>query len=575
MPVPNLAETCQKLLDWSAPLLTEQERTTSEHVVQQFLLPDRAGEKLQQNLINWGQQSQADWSGPVWQNLYLRSRDSLVINSNVFYYLKSKLDKTLATQARVAAALVSCVYSFIEMIDSESLTVDMQKDIPLCMNQYRNIFSSIRRPRTGEDEFCVSSSRAHIVVMAHQSVYLIDVIDNEGNIRSAVDIECDLQWIIKQPTQAKNIGILTTQPRDDWAEEREYLINLCEHNRDAMIAIEQAAFVLCLDEQSPEAISDISRQLLHGSGRDRFFDKSLQFIVFNNGKSGINFEHTGVDGSVMMRLIAHIYNTIDQVSFADKSEVGATYEHKVRELSFELDNHLNLSIDRATCLFQQHIANTQTKVLNFTRFGKNQIKQFGVSPDAFVQLALQLAEYKLYGKCYSAYEAVMTRTFRDGRIDVLYTVSPESMAFIHAIQSVTCSVQEKKDALIRATQKHVARAKECRFGQGVYTHFLALKYRYEQVGQQLGIAELPAIFTDSAYRKLTHSVVCTSTTSEYGVELAGYGPIVDDGYGIRYFTRGDAICFNMTSRTEMLDKLEQMEQYIEQSLLEMAQLMSN
>ena len=92
-------------------------------------------------------------------------------------------------------------------------------------------------------------------------------------------------------------------------------------------------------------------------------------------------------------------------------------------------------------------------------------------------------------------------------------------------------------------------------------------------GHKLGIDSLPDVFTDKGYQILNHSVVCSSTTSDYGIDLAGYGPIVDDGYGIRYFQRDDSICFNMTSRTEMQDNLDKMYIYIEQSLHEMADLM--
>ncbi len=577
MQVPDLNTTCRKLIEWAQPLITEQEITKTREVVEQFLLPGGEGERLQNELLEWdNQQTQSNWSAPVWRNLYLESRDSLVINSNVFYYLKSKRDEKACSQANIAAALISSVYDFIALIDKQVLTADMQKEMPLCMNQYKNLFSSIRIARPGTDEFKVSSSRKHIVVMYHQRIYKLNIINGNGIVRSASAIEFDLNCIISVSEKGQNLGLLTTMQRDAWAESRADLLQLSADNKKAMTVIEEAAFALCLDENNPKEISEISKQLLHGDGRDRFFDKSLQFIVFKNGKTGINFEHTGVDGSVMLRMVGHIYDTIDKVCFDERDISVETKQGlfpNVEEMEFDLDETLKQTISTAADSFKQHTANTQTRVLNFTSFGKNQIKKFGVSPDAFVQLALQLAEYKLYGKCYSAYEAVMTRTFLDGRIDVLYTVSPESTAFINNIRDAGCTAQTKIDSLIKAAEKHIERAKECRFGHGIYTHFLALKYRYKKAGRSIGIDTLPEIFTDKGYQTLNHSVVCTSTTSDYGVELAGYGPIVDDGYGIRYFKRNDSICFNMTSRSDMQDKLELMQFYIEQSLQEMADLM--
>ena len=570
LPVPDLNNTCNKLIEWAQPLLTDEELTRTKKVVDVFLRPDGEGNILQSELIDWANRNALlNWAAPLWLDLYLESRDSLVINSNVFYFLKSKLDEKAYSQAHIAAALIATITNFISLIDEQKLSPDMQKDQPLCMNQYKNLFSSTRIPLPGKDKLKVSSSRKHIVVLHNECMYALTILDDNGNTRSPAAIESDLDKILTECQRGQNVGILTTTGRDCWADNRTALLDISSRNQAAMAKIEEAAFALCLDDNSPEELTDVSRMLLHGDGKNRYFDKSLQFIVFKNGKTGVNFEHTGMDGSVMLRLVGYIYDNIDEISFDSEPEMTSLPE----VIEFDLNHELARTLGKATTTFNQHIANTQTRVLNFTQFGKDQIKKFRVSPDAFVQLALQLAEYKLYGKCYSAYEAVMSRGFLDGRIDVLYTVSPESMTFIRHMQDPGSKEQAKIDALIKAAQKHVERAKECRSGNGIYTHFLGLKSRYKAAGSEIGIDALPGIFTDKAYQALTHSVVCTSTTAEYGVELAGYGPIVEDGYGIRYFKRDDSICFNMTSRTEIQDKLDQMRINIEQSLLEMADLM--
>lgn len=578
MPIPNLDETCQKLLAWSAPLLTEKEQRDTQAEVDRFLEPSGGGETLQHDLIKWqNEDGIANWSSPVWQDLYLESRAPLPINSNVFYYLKSKLDENTNSQAHIAASLIATVYQFMSMVDSKSLSTDMQKDAPLCMAQYDNIFSSIRIPRKGTDEFRVSASRQHIVVMHNGGMFKVQMLDDAGKTKSPIALEAELNLIIDAGEQGPNIGLFTTLQRDVWAQKRIELLSISRSNQRAMEVIEQAAFAVCLDQEHPVEIQDISQQLLHGNGTDRYFDKSLQFVVFGNGKTGINFEHTGVDGSVMLRLVAHIYDHIDQAfahHLTHENQASVQLSGGPAPVLFELNAPLANTLENAESQFFQHISNTQTRVLGFSSFGKEQIKTFRVSPDAFVQVALQLAEHKLYGQCYSAYEAVMTRTFQEGRIDVLYTVSPESLAFIENMRSENGDIATKQQSLIRATQKHTQRANECRTGQGVYSHFLALKYRYKQAGKQLGLAALPGLFNHDGYLALTNSVVCTSTTSEYGVELAGYGPIVDNGYGIRYFIRNDSICFNMTARTGIQANLEAMHFYIEQSLLEMAELMN-
>lgn len=47
----------------------------------------------------------------------------------------------------------------------------------------------------------------------------------------------------------------------------------------------------------------------------------------------------------------------------------------------------------------------------FNGFGKEQIKKVGCSPDAFIQMALQLAYFKDQGKSSLTYEATSARFY--------------------------------------------------------------------------------------------------------------------------------------------------------------------
>lgn len=570
-PIPSLQESCEKFLEWTKPLLNQQEFLNTAGIVAKFISPGGEGEKLQHALIGQAEQKKnKSWDCTTWLDLYLAGRYPLPINSNVFYYLKSKLNINHYSQSQIAAALVSSVLQFNLLIESESLTIDRQKGQALCMEQYKNLFSATRMPRKVKDELVISSTKKHIVVLFKGHLFKLKVLDDNGNIHLFSEIEDALQRILHFTVAGQNIGSLTTLPRDEWAESQIILQKLNKKNSEQLKIIEQALFTLSLDENSPELLLDTSKMLLHGDGKDRYFDKSLQFIVFKNGKTGVNFEHTGMDGSVMLKLIGHIYDTIDK--YPEDKKQKAIIEPE--PLIFELDKRLKTSLVNAKKSFSIAIAATQTRIINFSHFGKSSIKKFALSPDAFVQIALQLAEYKLYGRTTSAYEAIMTRGFLQGRIDVLYTVSMESKAFIENIDNASCDRSTKRALLKKATEKHISRASECRQGMGVHTHFLALINRFENEAKHIGINRLPEIFTDKGYKTLTHNIICTSTTSEYGVELAGYGPVVEDGYGIRYFNRVDSICFNITSRTKNSANLDLMIKYINQALIEMGELMT-
>lgn len=76
--------------------------------------------------------------------------------------------------------------------------------------------------------------------------------------------------------------------------------------------------MICLDEKvdsSDEFVGEDTKngmQILHGSGiqfnsRNRWFDKSLQFVVSEDGVNGLIREHTPSEGPITVNLINHVY----------------------------------------------------------------------------------------------------------------------------------------------------------------------------------------------------------------------------------------------------------------------------
>lgn len=98
------------------------------------------------------------------------------------------------------------------------------------------------------------------------------------------------------------LGLLTSDNRDLWAEARERLWHLSPLNQQFMTTIESSAFVLCLDDVAPVTLNECARELWHGSGRNRWYDKTLQFIVFENGKAGVLGEHGLMEATQVSRM---------------------------------------------------------------------------------------------------------------------------------------------------------------------------------------------------------------------------------------------------------------------------------
>ncbi len=50
----------------------------------------------------------------------------------------------------------------------------------------------------------------------------------------------------------------------------------------------------------------LEREWWHSDGKNRFFDKSFQFIINEDGIAGLNGEHSGVDGSPAWRMTNYV-----------------------------------------------------------------------------------------------------------------------------------------------------------------------------------------------------------------------------------------------------------------------------
>ena len=78
-------------------------------------------------------------------------------------------------------------------------------------------------------------------------------------------------------------------------------------NATALEALEQSAFVVSLDSNTPEPslastdkMIDMSRKLWHGDVNDRWWDKPCQWVVFDSGESGIVGEVRHLTSTILL-----------------------------------------------------------------------------------------------------------------------------------------------------------------------------------------------------------------------------------------------------------------------------------
>jgi carnitine O-acetyltransferase len=586
LPVPGLNETCDKFIEWLQPLLTDAELINTKKIVDAFRKPGGNGERLQKKLIEWSQRPDVpNWLEHFWNQKYLQSRLPVAINVNFATVCDENPAVKTLSQVERSAVLIFLSLVFKSLLDKEELEVDHDSTGPLCMMQFKKLFSTTRIPQRNADLLRspisksnpTSPSEKHIIVLHHGHIFRLEVVKDSRILKNPAEIKQDLEIIFamgaENAGENENPGILTTLNRDDWADTREALLRIHPQNKASLDTIETSLFALCLDDSRPDTLGDRFRDILHGDGKNRWFDKSFQFIVGRNGRFGVNGEHSGLDGYPVHRLISFIYDQSGSLCGAE-NYAGRKSKSEPQKLKFYFDSRLRQIISRAKNDFGARINDTLARAIDFREFGKERIKSFEISPDAFVQLALQLAMYRLFGTCKSIYEVASTRRFLHGRTESLRTVSTESLQFIKNMLSTTCDSDTKIASLHKAARKHVSRMKACMAGKGVERHLLGILNVYEQQGDVLGIASEPKIFSDRGWLTLRHDTLSTTSNPDpHGVVLSGFGPVVDDGFGICYTTIEDRITITITSGSHMKQSLDQFERYLTQALLEMSDLM--
>lgn len=149
--------------------------------------------------------------------------------------------------------------------------------------------------------------------------------------------------------------------------------------------------------------------------------------------------------------------------------------------------------------------NIEVKSLNFQLFGKNVPKAARLSPDSFIQLALQVAFYRLHGKHPPTYETATLRQFVDGRTDTIRLPNHESASFVESLAEQREPAKELTELFVKAIEAHKKYSVAAMNGQGMDRHILGLKL----IASEHAIP-LPSLLKGDALRRLLHFQVSTS-----------------------------------------------------------------
>ena len=395
----------------------------------------------------------------------------------------------------------------------------------------------------------------------------------QSSSRRGVDVDVDVDG-----TVLPELGWLTATHRDTWSKVYESNFLKDPALQAAMHDLQSALCVLALDwdddndneEDEIETPTATMLRLWHGNHTqsfNRWYDKSFQLVVNRRGQLGYIGEHSMADGMPAMALCQYLMDhgriehgnhpdastevlpvvespTIDNPSSSstlDALRAIPLFQQPFLQLEEPVKQAIQECVEQARREVTNRISQHELSVLTYNNYGSTRLKQAKVSPDAWAQLAIQIAGHDVFGTVVGTYEATHTRRFLHGRTETTRSVNPESQTFVQVMKDPLATLDEKRTALHMAIEAHTRYIRKASHGRGVDRHFwgLQLLLREGEVA--------PDLFSNPLYQVSQTWKLSTSTVPR---ARTGFANVETDGLGVGYDMQAHECIFTITGRVE-------------------------
>uniref|UniRef100_A0A8C7Q1C6 Carnitine O-palmitoyltransferase 1, muscle isoform n=1 Tax=Oncorhynchus mykiss TaxID=8022 RepID=A0A8C7Q1C6_ONCMY len=550
LPVPSVDDTITRYLESVRPLLDDEQYNQMEVVANDFK-KDQAP-KLQKYLIlkSW------------WATNY--------VHMSVLYvycrHYTGNMDLLYVTpthrQAARAGNVVHAMLQYRRKLErGEHAPLRALGVVPMCSYQMERMFNTTRIPGIETDFVQHLSDQKHLVVY-HKGRFFKVWLYYGGRHLWPSELETQFQRILDDTTKPQpgelKLAALTAGNRVPWARARLKYFSQGV-NKASLEAIETSAFFLSLDDEAhgydPDKLRSLdlyAKSLLHGKCYDRWFDKSFTLIAYKNGKLGVNAEHSWADAPI----IGHMW---EYVLATDCFLLGYTEEGHCKgdinkglplptKLQWDIPLECQEVIEESYMVAKVIADDVDFHGCLFDEFGKGLIKKSRTSPDAFIQLALQLAQFRDKGEFCLTYEASMTRMFREGRTETVRSCTSESTAFVRLGDQ-----DPNLDLFRKAADKHQNMYRLAMTGSGIDRHLFCLyimsKYLSIHSPFLKQVLSEPWRLSTSQTPQQQLNMVDIKKFPRYVGAGGGFGPVADDGYGVSYIIIGEnLITFHISSK---------------------------
>ena len=495
LPLPSLKDTLDLYLRSSQPFLSNDEFEKTSLAFRAFQAG--FGQTLQSRLLERSEDRRIDnWQHDLHvRGIYLKRRDP--VHPYGTFYSSHLLTDPPHSQVERAAIISAAAYDFKQRLDAGKLEQDYLHGEPVCMDSLTWLFNTTRQPGLGIDKVCKYPGNNYLVALRRGHVFKI-MLEEDGRGMSYLTLKRTFQAVLEQSMEKRDsLATLSADRRDNWAKLQESISSLSSENNTLINMINAAAFIICFDEGSPTTPTERCNQFLLGDPSNRWSDKSLQFIVCENGVSGYVCEHSMLDAASLKQMNQSITRAIlgHNAGIHRDFQVNGQGE-SVEEFTLTTNTSTLNHIERVQREFDKRYNPVEFSPFRLSAVGNVLLHAHKIPSKAGIQLIVQLASFLYFGMQYPSWEAVTMMPFHRGRLDWMQVVSPNMFTFCRAATDDRIPFAERQRLLRDAAQSHASTLSKIARGRGFAAHLEALQ---EMVREH---EPVPALFRDSTWEMM-------------------------------------------------------------------------
>lgn len=299
---------------------------------------------------------------------------------------------------------------------------------------------------------------------------------------------------------------------------RESFRSCCQENHVFLQTVEAAAFIVCLDEASPDTPVKRAYQYFPVNAENRWFDKSLQFVICDNGASATICEHSMLDGTSILAMREFLDNALSSQRFGlvqDAENDVTESDLEFAELSFSSTVQLDHRINEVKQRLSLELIKYSFSAFDVGNVGNNFFRAKKCPSRSAILLAIQLACSRFFGYFPSTAETVSLAHFNSGRSVCSPTLWPEIVEFCNAMQNAATSDGSRRTLLFEAANTLVKSLSQSIKGFPVTYHLRALQWIAR------GDEPVPELFSNPIFTKLLYAPVVIDSLDHDLTECGG------------------------------------------------------